>query len=97
MKTEAINGYDLDNSIIIRNSTEASASGSGAGELFQYEITSPLTLPRQQAAMIPVVAQDIEAEKVSLYQEALRLNPANDNALELLRALGVEDQVGEQA
>ena len=45
----------------------AQASGAEAGEQFAYDITTPVTLPRQQAAMIPVIAQDIEADKVSLY------------------------------
>ncbi len=45
----------------------AQANGADAGEQFAYDITTPVTLPRQQAAMIPVIAQDITAEKVSLY------------------------------
>ena len=45
----------------------AEASGTDAGEQFAYNITTPVTLPRQQAAMIPVIAQNIGAEKVSLY------------------------------
>ena len=48
-------------------SVTAQANGADAGEQFAYNITTPVTLPRQQAAMIPVIAQDIEAEKVSLY------------------------------
>ncbi len=58
---EAVTGYDLDNSIIVM------AQGEKTGELFEYRITTPVTLARQQAAMIPVVAQDVEAEKLSLY------------------------------
>lgn len=50
-----------------RSSIVSEASGSKAGELFQYNIKTPVTLPRQQAAMIPVVAQDIDGEKVSVY------------------------------
>ena len=45
----------------------AQANGANAGEQFAYNITTPVTLPRQQAAMIPVVAQDVGADKVSLY------------------------------
>ena len=45
----------------------AQASGAETGEQFAYDITTPVTLPRQQAAMIPVIAQDIGADKVSLY------------------------------
>lgn len=48
-------------------SVTAQAQGADAGELFAYNVTTPVTLPRQQAAMIPVIAQGIAAEKVSLY------------------------------
>ncbi len=48
----------------------AQANGAEAGEQFAYDITTPVTLPRQQAAMIPVIAQDITADKVSLYNAA---------------------------
>ena len=49
------------------DSVTSQAEGREAGELFRYDITSPVRLPRQQAAMIPVVAGDIEGEKLSLY------------------------------
>ena len=51
-------------------SVAAQASGEKQGELFSYRISSPVSLPRQQAAMIPVVAQEIEGEKISLYNAA---------------------------
>ena len=59
------NGFVFDKGI--RGSVAAQASGQKAGELFQYNIKTPVNLPRQQAAMIPVIAQDVEGEKVSLY------------------------------
>ncbi len=53
----------------LRQSVDAAASGERAGELFQYTISSPLTLKRQESAMIPVIAQDIESDKVSLFSQ----------------------------
>ncbi len=50
-----------------KTGVNAQANGANAGEQFAYNITTPVTLPRQQAAMIPVVSQDIGADKVSLY------------------------------
>ncbi len=50
-----------------RASLEAQASGQNAGEQFEYNIKTSVNLPRQQAAMIPVVSQDIETEKVVIY------------------------------
>ncbi|WP_394796770.1 DUF4139 domain-containing protein [Armatimonas sp.] len=61
----------------IAESVTAQAAGEKQGELFTYKINSPVALPRQQAAMIPVVAQEISGEKVSLY------NPATDTRFPL--------------
>ncbi len=48
-------------------SVQADASGQAAGELFEYRIDTPVTLKRQQAAMIPVVAKEVDGVKVSVY------------------------------
>jgi hypothetical protein len=53
--------------VLLRNSVAAQAQGQSAGELFQYNISTPVSLPRQQAAMIPVIARDVTADKVSLF------------------------------
>jgi hypothetical protein len=45
----------------------SSSQGAEAGELFQYTITTPVTLGRQQSAMLPILNQKIEGEKVSIY------------------------------
>lgn len=48
-------------------SVEAQATGEAPGELFEYRIETPVTLARQQAALIPVIAGEIGAEKLLLY------------------------------
>ena len=63
-KSNATNSLSVD---AAARSVTAQAQGASAGELFAYNVTTPVTLPRQQAAMIPVIAQDITADKVSLY------------------------------
>lgn len=50
-----------------RRSVTAQASGQKSGDVFAYKIALPVNLLRQQAAMIPVIAQDVETEKVLLY------------------------------
>jgi hypothetical protein len=45
----------------------AAAEGAVAGELFQYAITTPVTLARQKSAMLPIVSQKVEGKKVSIY------------------------------
>jgi hypothetical protein len=43
------------------------AQGGDVGELFQYAIDTPVTLPRRQSAMLPIVNEAVEGEKVSIY------------------------------
>jgi len=45
------------------------ATAGAVGELFQYAIDQPVTIPRQKSAMLPIVNAAIEAEKVSIYNE----------------------------
>jgi len=71
-----------------RTSVTSQATGAHAGEMFQYSILSPINLPRQQAAMIPVIARDIAGERVSIY------NADNDgrfamNAIRLRNTTGM--------
>jgi hypothetical protein len=52
--------------------TKGGASVATAGELgdfFQYVIDHPVTLPRQKSAMLPIVQKEIEAGRVSIYNE----------------------------
>lgn len=50
----------------------AQASGGARGELFEYAIKTPVTLPKNQAAMVPIVSEAIGGDKVSIF------NPAAD-------------------
>jgi hypothetical protein len=53
------------------------ASAAKVGELFQYTVGS-VTLPRQKSAMIPIVTDPVEVEKLSIYNAAvLPRNPLN--------------------
>ena len=53
----------------------SAASATKLGELFQYTVGS-VTLPRQKSAMIPVVTDPVEVEKLSIYnQSVLPKNP----------------------
>ena len=45
----------------------AMAQAEQVGELFQYAVDQPVTIARQQSAMIPIVNMAIEGEKVSVY------------------------------
>jgi hypothetical protein len=45
------------------------AAGVSLGELFRYEIATPVTIARQRSAMLPIVADRITAEQVAIYDE----------------------------
>ena len=47
----------------------SAASAAKLGDFFQYAIDKPVTLPRQKSAMLPIVAKEIEATRVSIYNE----------------------------
>lgn len=83
----AMGGGGAAQSFSARDSVEAQATARSAGELFEYHITEPVNLPRQQAAMIPIVSDSFDGEKLSLYNadsdprfplNAFRLKNASD-------------------
>ncbi len=64
------------------------ATALEAGELFQYRIDTPVSIPRQHSAMLPIVNQSVEAAKVSIF------NPGTHpkyplNGLELKNTTGL--------
>lgn len=46
------------------------ATAREAGELFEYRISTPVTLERQHSAMLPIITADIEGHKLSIYNPA---------------------------
>jgi hypothetical protein len=45
------------------------AAAAKLGDFFQYVIERPVTLPRQKSALLPIVGKDVEAARVSIYNE----------------------------
>ncbi len=59
-------------------SVQSAASGAAIGELFSYDLRTPVTLARQKSAMIPIITSDIDATPLSIYNSAvLPRNPLN--------------------
>jgi hypothetical protein len=57
------------------SSVASVASAAKVGELFQYTVGN-VSLPRQKSAMIPVVTDDVQIERLSIYnQSVLARNP----------------------
>jgi hypothetical protein len=58
-------------------SVVSAASAAGLGELFQYTVGN-VSIQRQQSAMIPIVTDNIDIKKVSIYNRATLLaHPLN--------------------
>jgi len=67
---------------------ESAAQGADVGELFQYRIETPVVLGRQRSAMIPIVGEDVEAAKVSVFDARVHAkHPLNGIRLKNTTAL----------
>lgn len=48
----------------------ATATAQQAGELFEYQISTPVSMKRRQSAMLPIVGAEAEGTKLSIYNPA---------------------------
>ncbi len=48
-------------------SVKSAATGEALGELFQYNVSAPVTVGRGQSAMVPIVSSKLEPEKDLIY------------------------------
>ena len=53
----------------LQRGVAASAQAAEAGELFQYAIQAPVSLGRHKSALLPIVGQEVEGAKLSIYNE----------------------------
>jgi hypothetical protein len=51
----------------LERSVSAAAQGAEVGELFQYDIKTPVALARQRSAMLPILNDSLEGKKLSIY------------------------------
>jgi hypothetical protein len=78
------------------DSTRVQTKMVEAGEFFRYDIEAPVTIPRGQSAMVPILSQKITSRKEHVYNAAkVPLNPVvtlrlkNDSAAVLERGPAV--------
>lgn len=64
---------------------QSQAQAAEVGEVFQYQLSSPVTIDRQRSAMIPIIGSGIEGRRVSIY------NPG-DNAEHPMRGVEIVNQ-----
>jgi hypothetical protein len=78
MVEELAAGDRLGRRLDLKQGAAATAEGLQTGELFQYAIKSSVTLARQKSAMLPIISQGVEGQKVSIYNESVQpKNPLN--------------------
>ena len=70
-----------------RADLQADASGSQLGDLFSYELKQPVTIRKNQSALVPILGAEVEADKVSLW------NP-NSSSPRALRAVWLTNATG---
>jgi hypothetical protein len=62
----------LQEALDLGKSISSAASAARLGDYFQYAIDRPVTLPRQKSALLPIVGKDVEASRVSIYNERVQ-------------------------
>jgi hypothetical protein len=75
--TTGVGGGNAAPALDAASSVAAMASAGRLGELFQYTVPD-VTLARQKSAMLPIVTDSVEVERLSIYNRAvLASNPLN--------------------
>ena len=71
---------------------KAAATGNEVGDLFEYKIDRPVTVPRNRSALIPILQTRMEGERVAIYNESARKDrPMSGLRLKNTSALTLED------
>jgi hypothetical protein len=68
------------------SSISSSAQGRDAGDLFEYNFSTPVTVKKGESAMLPFLQQKLGARKLLIYEESFGVNP--QNAAELTNSTG---------
>ena len=66
---------------------DVAAAGGDLGELFEYKLKQPVTIRRNQSAMVPVVQHEVAVERVSLWS-------ASRGVAQPLRAVWLTNDTG---
>jgi hypothetical protein len=55
-----------------KSGIETAASGEEVGDLFEYKIDQPVTVPHDRSALIPILQTRLDGDRVSIYNESVR-------------------------
>ncbi|MBN1834707.1 MAG: hypothetical protein JW820_02590, partial [Spirochaetales bacterium] len=88
---EEAEAYAVEEPMDLSQGVSALAQAGEAGSFFEYRIAVPVTLPRQESAMLPILNQEIAGKRVSIYNEGVQakhpllgLELTNSTGLELM-------------
>ena len=62
---------------LFASSYDETATGAGIGELFSYEAREKVSVPRGQAAMVPILSKQINGRRLLYFKESFSPKPAN--------------------
>ena len=71
---------------VVPSSIDAAAVGRELGDLFEYRIAQPVTIRKNESAMLPFLQQTIEGRKLLIYSDHSSQHPTN--AAELTNSSG---------
>ncbi|HEY5405143.1 MAG TPA: hypothetical protein VIK24_19885, partial [Pyrinomonadaceae bacterium] len=75
-----------------QSGVEAQTSASEVGDLFEYRIEQPVTVPRDRSALIPILQTRMEGERVSIFNERSPSNrPMSGMLLKNTSSLTLDD------
>jgi hypothetical protein len=75
---DGVNSYDRE---VSPSTIVASASAGELGELFEYRISQPVTIRKDESAMLPFLQQTIEGRKLLIYSDHSSQHPTNATEL----------------
>jgi hypothetical protein len=84
--TAAPERAEFKNLMVEPSSIVASATAGELGELFEYRVAQPVTIRKDESAMLPFLQQPIEARKLLIYSDHSSQHPTN--AAELTNSSG---------
>jgi hypothetical protein len=54
------------------SSVEPAATGGAVGSLFRYEVTDPVSLPAQGAAMLPILVEELPLRQIAIFDPTVQ-------------------------
>lgn len=72
--------FPMDGLSAARAQLQSAAQGQELGDLFEYKLKEPITIRKNQSALVPILQSNVDAEKVSVWSA----NPATPRPLRAL-------------